>query len=164
MVGWWWGGGFKSGKYGRWLNCATHFPFFGQKLLDDRCSVWTRIIMEKEEPPISSHFWPHISPHFWPYMGNMLTQTVQNLNVKRGIHCLTFRYIFMVNYTFAVKKQNQQRIYPWFLKSKFFGGRRVRTTPFRTLAFCFQIICKTPAFVTNNYRVQKVCVAFHRFN
>ncbi len=37
--------------------------------------------------------------------------TGYNLNVKCGIHCLTFRYIFVVNYTFAVKKQNQHRLY-----------------------------------------------------
>ncbi len=77
--------------------------FFGQKLLNDRCSVRTIIIVEKKELPIS--------PHFWPHTGNMLTQTVQNLNVKCGIHCLTFRYIFVVNYIFAVKKLNQRHLY-----------------------------------------------------
>ncbi len=41
---------------------------------------------------------------FRPHMGNTLTQMVQNLNVKYGIHCFTNRYIFLVNYTFAAKK------------------------------------------------------------
>ncbi len=53
---------------------------------------------------------------------------------------------------------------PLILESKFFGGRRVQTTPFGTLALCFQIICETLALVTSNYSVQKVCVTFDRFN
>ncbi len=96
--------------------------------------------------------------------GNTLTRMVQNLNIKCGIYCLTFGYIFMVNYTFAVEKQNQHCLYPWFLKSKFFGGRCVPTAPFETLALYFWIICKTLALVTNNYRVQKVWGSFDRFN
>ncbi len=42
--------------------------------------------------------------------------------------------------------------------------RRVQTAPFGTFVLCFQIICKTPALVSSNYRVLKVCVAFDRFN
>ncbi len=49
---------------------------------------------------------------------------------------------------------NIESLYPLFLKSKFFGGRRVRTAPFGTLALCFQITCKTSALVTINSRVQ----------
>ncbi len=89
---------------------------------------------------------------------------IQNLIVKHGIHCLTFKYIFVMNYTSAVKKQNQHRLYPSFMNLKFFGGRRVWTTPFETLALCFLIKCKTPALVTSNYRVQKVWVAFDHFS
>ncbi len=62
------------------------------------------------------------------------------------------------------KRQNRHRLYPWFLKSKFFGRRRVWAAPFWTLVLCFQIICKAPALVTSNYSVQKVWVAFDRFN
>ncbi len=55
---------------------------FWLKLLDDRCSLQMHIIKEKKEFPIP--------PYFWPHTGNMLTQTVQNLNVKRGIHCFDY--------------------------------------------------------------------------
>ncbi len=77
---------------------------------------------------------------------------------------LIFKYIFMVNNTFPVKKLNQYHFYPWFLKSKFFGDRRIRTALFGTLALCFCILCKSPALITSNYRVQKVWVTFDWFS
>ncbi len=62
------------------------------------------------------------------------------------------------------QKTKQHRLYPWFLKPKFFGGWCIQKAPFGTLALYFRIICKTPALVDSNYRVQKVWVAFLCFN
>ncbi len=78
-------------------HCAT--PFLAQNCWTT-AAVCGRVLLIAEKKELQ------ISPHFWPHTGNTLTQTVQNLNVKGGVHCLTFRYIFMVNYTFIIKKQN----------------------------------------------------------
>ncbi len=101
---------------------------------------------------------------FWPHTDNALSQTVQNLNVKYGIHCLTFRYIFVVINTFAVKNKISIVSMPLIFEIEIFWRAACSTALFGTLALCFQIICKTPTLVTSNYRVQKVWVTFDHFN
>ncbi len=53
---------------------------------------------------------------------------------------------------------------PLIFKIEIFCRVACSDNTIRTLVLCFRIICKTPALVTSNCRVQKVWVAFDRFS
>ncbi len=86
----------------------------------------------------------------------------QNLNIKRGIHCLTFRYTFVVNYTFAVKRQSQHCLYPLFLKSKFFW--RAECSDHTILNFGALFPDHMQNTSSRHHRVRKDWVAFDHLN
>ncbi len=128
-------GRLKSGEYGGWLNWAAPF-------LPKNCWTIATVCGRALSRRRNNFRSLHNSSLTWAICLYKQSKTWTQ-NVAFTV------YSWWITPSLS-KNKISVCLYPWFLKLKFFGGRRVLTAPFGTLALYFWILRKRPALVTSN--------------
>ena len=88
-------------------------------------------------------------------------QLFKQFYLKCGVDCLSGWYKLLMDNTFRVKKNSEQRFRLWFAHLSLLWSRRLGSVPLRAVFFRLRIVLKNPRFITSYHLLQKIRVTSH---